>query len=111
MSKRETKVKHVEESTKGAVLPLRIAQRGLLTLPKEVRKKYRLKEGDRLTLIDLGDGILVLRPVQSEIDALANQITQVLTQQGESLESILSDLREMRARSGQLLRHVPSVKK
>jgi AbrB family looped-hinge helix DNA binding protein len=39
---------------------LTLKQRGTLTLPKEIREKYGLKEGDQLVLEE-GEGGLVLR--------------------------------------------------
>ncbi|MCL4300197.1 MAG: AbrB/MazE/SpoVT family DNA-binding domain-containing protein [Anaerolineae bacterium] len=76
---------------------LQLAQRGVLTLPKSLRENYNLQPGDSLTLLDLG-GVFVLSPRSSEIDALADRLTQTLTQQGESLESMLQALREERER-------------
>ncbi|GAB4432194.1 MAG: hypothetical protein Fur0044_29730 [Anaerolineae bacterium] len=76
---------------------LQLAQRGVLTLPKTLRESYNLQPGDSLTLLDLG-GVFVLSPRHSEIDALADRLTQTLTQQGESLESMLQALREERER-------------
>ncbi len=76
---------------------LRISKRGVLTLPKPIREKYRLREGDVLTLIDL-DGVLLLSPRQSRVDALAERISHDLRQQGETLESMLRALREERER-------------
>jgi bifunctional DNA-binding transcriptional regulator/antitoxin component of YhaV-PrlF toxin-antitoxin module len=76
-------------------IPMQLAQRGVLTLPKEVRDTYNLQPGDNFTLLDLG-GVFVLSPRVSEIDALANRITQALTQKGETLESMLHLLREKR---------------
>ncbi len=67
----------------------------MLTLPKTLRKNYNLQPGDSLTLLDLG-GVFVLSPRHSEIDALADCLTQTFTQQGESLESMLQALREER---------------
>jgi AbrB family looped-hinge helix DNA binding protein len=74
-----------------------IAQRGLVTLPKSIRERYNLRPGDRFTLLDLG-GVFVLSPQSSEIDALADRITQALTERGETLESMLRVLREERER-------------
>lgn len=76
---------------------LQLAQRGVLTLPKTLRENYNLQPGDSFTLLDLG-GVFVLSPRRSEIDALADRLTQTLTQQGESLESMLQALREERER-------------
>jgi len=80
-------------------MTVQVSQRGVLTLPKELRDAYHLKTGDDLTLIDLG-GVFVLSPRRSHIDALAAQITEALTAQGETLESMLRALREERERYG-----------
>lgn len=74
---------------------IRLAQRGILTLPKGVREAYRLKPGDALTLIDLG-GALVLKPGRSDVQELAEQIAAQLVEKGESLESMLAAIREQR---------------
>jgi len=76
-------------------ITLRLAQRGILTLPKKLREAYNLKDGDNLTLLDL-DGVFVLSPKLSQIVMLAERITDDLTQEGESLESMLKTLREER---------------
>jgi bifunctional DNA-binding transcriptional regulator/antitoxin component of YhaV-PrlF toxin-antitoxin module len=70
---------------------------GVVTLPKALRESYNLQPGDSFTLLDLG-GIFVLSPRRSEIDALADRFTQALTEQGETLETMLQALREERER-------------
>ena len=67
----------------------------MVTLPKVLRKSYNLQPGDSFTLLDLG-GIFVLTPRRSEIDGLADQIASVLTEQGETIETMLNALREER---------------
>jgi bifunctional DNA-binding transcriptional regulator/antitoxin component of YhaV-PrlF toxin-antitoxin module len=79
---------------------IQLAQRGVLTLPKSIRQAYHLEPGDELTLIDLG-GVFVLSPRRSEIDALAGQISQSLSEKGESLESMLQALRQAREKYGE----------
>lgn len=74
---------------------LQVAQRGVVTLPKNLREAYRLEAGDTLTLIDLG-GVFVLSPRRPEVDRLADRIAEDLAQRGETLESMLSALREAR---------------
>ncbi|MER3457867.1 MAG: AbrB family transcriptional regulator [Chloroflexota bacterium] len=76
---------------------LQMAQRGVITLPKALRISYNLRPGDHFTLLDLG-GVFVLSPRRSEIDALADRLTQALTDRGEMLESLLRALREERER-------------
>ena len=78
---------------------VQMTQRGVVILPKALRERYKLRPGDRFTLLDLG-GIFVLTPRRSEIDALADRITQALTQRGETLETMLQVLREERERYG-----------
>ena len=76
-------------------LTLRLAQRGILTLPKKLRETYNLKDGDSFTLLDL-DGVFILSPKLIQIDALAERISDDISQKGESLESMLKILREER---------------
>ena len=78
-------------------ITVRMAQRGVVTLPKSLREDYNLRPGDSFTLLDLG-GIFVLSPRRSEIDSLANRLTQALTERGETLETMLQALREERER-------------
>jgi len=78
-------------------ITVQVAQRGVVTLPKSIREAYGLQPGDTLTLLDLG-GVLLLSPRRSEVDALADRITKALTEQGETLESMLHTLREERER-------------
>ena len=42
-------------------LTIQLRQRGTLTLPASLRDKYRLADGDPMTLLDL-DGAMVLSP-------------------------------------------------
>jgi len=78
-------------------ITVNVAQRGVVTLPKSIREAYGLRPGDTLTLLDLG-GVFLLSPRRSEIDTLADRITQALTERGETLESMLQVLREERER-------------
>lgn len=78
---------------------LTMGQRGVLTVPKEIRKAYHLEAGDELTLLDLG-GAFVITPRRSEIDALADRMAQGLRGKDESLEGMLKAVREERERYG-----------
>jgi bifunctional DNA-binding transcriptional regulator/antitoxin component of YhaV-PrlF toxin-antitoxin module len=80
-------------------ITLQVAQRGLITLPKALRKVYNIHPGDRLTLLDLG-GVFVLTPQPSEVDGLADRLAAQLQDRGETLESMLQALREERERYG-----------
>jgi bifunctional DNA-binding transcriptional regulator/antitoxin component of YhaV-PrlF toxin-antitoxin module len=78
-------------------ITLQMGQRGVMTFPKSWRETYRFRPGDQFTLLDIG-GVFVLTPVRSQIDSLANQITQSLVEKGETLEEMLIALREERER-------------
>ena len=78
---------------------LQMAQRGVITIPRSVRKSYGMKPGDTFTLLDLG-GVLVLSPQRSEIDVIADRIAQEWAERGETLETMLRALREERDRRG-----------
>ena len=79
---------------------VQMTKRGVVVLPKTLRETYNLQPGDSLTLLDLG-GVFVISPQRSNVDALADRITQSLTDSGETLESMLLTLREERERYGQ----------
>lgn len=79
------------------VLTIRVAKRGTITLPKTLRDQYQIKEGDSLTLLNL-DGVFVLSRGRSQVDELADKVGQAIREQGETLESMLTVLREERAR-------------
>jgi bifunctional DNA-binding transcriptional regulator/antitoxin component of YhaV-PrlF toxin-antitoxin module len=80
-------------------MTIQMAQRGVLILPKALRDSYNLQPGDSFTLLDLG-GVFVLSPRRSEIDPIADRLTQALTERGETLETMLQALREERERYG-----------
>jgi AbrB family looped-hinge helix DNA binding protein len=75
---------------------LQLRGKGTLTLPAELRKKYDLNEGDIITLIDLGEGSLLLTPILPRIDRLGDRIAKTLNEDGVSLDEILTALNEER---------------
>jgi AbrB family looped-hinge helix DNA binding protein len=79
------------------IVRIRVAKRGTVTLPKSLRERYRIREGDGLTLLDLG-GVFVLTTGRSQIDDRADRIAEALQERSESLESMLQTLREERDR-------------
>ena len=50
-----------------------------------------------LTLMDFGDGVLIMGPQRSSVDEIANKLARDLQDSGESLESFLAALRDIRA--------------
>ncbi len=82
------------------VYRVQVVRRGVITLPKGLRDRNRIGEGDTLTLIDLGDGVVVMSPNRTQVDAIADKLAAEWRASGESLESMLSTLREVRAEYG-----------
>lgn len=76
---------------------VQVVRRGIITLPKELRDNNNIEEGDMLTLIDLGDGVVVMSPQRSRVDEIANKLAKEWQDSGETLESMLTTLREVRA--------------
>jgi bifunctional DNA-binding transcriptional regulator/antitoxin component of YhaV-PrlF toxin-antitoxin module len=77
---------------------IQIRNKGTLTLPIELRRKYNLAEGDVFTLIDLGDGAFVLTPRLTQADRLGDRVAQALDEAGISLEDMLVALDQERER-------------
>ena len=75
---------------------IQVVRRGVITLPKELREQNQINEGDTLTLIDLGDGVFVLSPRRSRVDEIADKLAEEWKESGETLESMLATLREVR---------------
>ncbi len=76
---------------------VQVVRRGIITLPKELREQNNIEEGDMLTLIDLGDGVVVMSSRRSRVDEISNKLARELQDSGETLESMLATLREVRA--------------
>ena len=79
---------------------VQVVRRGVITLPRELRTRNNIAEGDTLTLIDLGDGVVVMRPGRSRVEIIADKLAEEWRASGESLESMLTTLREVRAEYG-----------
>ena len=75
---------------------LQIRRKGTVTLPASLRKKYKLEKGQMLTLIDLGEGTILLTTKVSQVDKLANQIAEKFKDESITLEDLLQALNEIR---------------
>jgi len=77
---------------------VQMRQRGAITVPRELRRKYAFQEGDVFTLVDLGDGVLMLAPGASRVASLSRELSSSLSEGGISLEEMLQALDEERER-------------
>jgi AbrB family looped-hinge helix DNA binding protein len=76
---------------------VQVRDRGVLTLPADLREKYGIRPGDTFQLVDL-DGIFVLTPMVPMVPELAREIERMRLEAGLSIEELLRDLRDQRER-------------
>jgi bifunctional DNA-binding transcriptional regulator/antitoxin component of YhaV-PrlF toxin-antitoxin module len=76
---------------------VRVSQSGSITLPRAWMQQNNVNPGDILTLTDLNDGVVVMRLPGSQFEKIAGKLAKELQDSGESLESMLNTLREVRA--------------
>jgi bifunctional DNA-binding transcriptional regulator/antitoxin component of YhaV-PrlF toxin-antitoxin module len=74
---------------------IQVRGRGTVTLPIRVRDRYRLQDGDPLTLIDL-DGIMLLAPRVGVVAKLAAEIEAQARRAGVTSEELVEGLRQDR---------------
>jgi len=77
-------------------LTIQIRKKGTITLPAKFRRKYNLEEGKVLEITDIGDGVFMLSPYTAGIDDIADEIAASLRAEGETLESMMQTLHEVR---------------
>jgi bifunctional DNA-binding transcriptional regulator/antitoxin component of YhaV-PrlF toxin-antitoxin module len=76
---------------------IQIRERGVLTLPADLREKYGIVTGDIFRLVDL-DGVFVLTPMVPMVPELAREIEKLRIETGMSMDELLVGLREQRER-------------
>ena len=74
---------------------VKIRRKGTITIPAKLRKEYKLEEGQTFSVIDLGEGTILLTPKVSQVDKLANQIAEKFKDEGITLEDLLQALNEL----------------
>jgi bifunctional DNA-binding transcriptional regulator/antitoxin component of YhaV-PrlF toxin-antitoxin module len=85
--------RYVEQVMQEAIIQVR--QRGALTLPAEIRKKYGIEAGDTYRMVDL-DGIFILTPMAPMVPELAREIERLRLDAGLGIEELLEGLQEQR---------------
>jgi bifunctional DNA-binding transcriptional regulator/antitoxin component of YhaV-PrlF toxin-antitoxin module len=78
-------------------LTIQVRERGVITLPAELREKYNIENGKIFRLVDL-DGIFVFVPMVPMVPELASEIERIRLEAGLSIDELLDDLRKQRDR-------------
>ncbi len=78
-------------------ITLQVRERGVVTLPAELRAKYGIEPGDTFRLVDM-DGVFVLTPLVPMVPELARAIEQLRVEAGLTSDDLLALLREERTR-------------
>lgn len=76
-------------------LTAEIKSRGQLTIPKKIRKLGYLEEGQVVSMIPVGDSVIIT-PRRLELEEARRELRRLLKESGLSLEDLLSGLREER---------------
>lgn len=76
---------------------IQISRRGVITLPKELREQNNITEGDVLNLFKLSEDVFIISKRRSKFRQAANNLAKEWEESGETLESMLSTLRKVRA--------------
>jgi len=82
-------------SSEAQTYTVRLRERGQVTIPRDVRQQLSAQEGDVLTLLQIGD-LILLTQRQLRTPALAEQFMAKMEEAGVSLADLLSGLVEER---------------
>jgi AbrB family looped-hinge helix DNA binding protein len=72
-----------------------IKSRGQLTIPKKIRVMSHLEEGQIVSIIPIGDSVIIA-PKRLELDDARREIKRILRGTGASLDDLLEGLKEER---------------
>ena len=67
---------------------IQMRKKGSITIPKEIRTRYRLDEDDPITIVDLGEGIF-LSPKRSVLPKLVSEIESLRKKYNLSLDDLI----------------------
>jgi AbrB family looped-hinge helix DNA binding protein len=77
-------------------VPVRVQEKGQVTLPRAVREKLKLKKGDLVTFVETPQGILI-KPAAIVANEALDEIGAALKAKGIKLEDLLERGRTIRA--------------
>lgn len=72
-------------------MPIPIRQKGEITIPQVVQDSLNVNEGDLLTLVQIGN-LILLTPQQPKVQELIDQITTLMETENVDLNDLLAGL-------------------
>lgn len=72
-----------------------IKSRGQVTIPKKIRDEYNLEEGQLVSIIPVGDS-LIITPKRLSLDEARRKIRKILNASDVSIEKLLKGMEEER---------------
>jgi bifunctional DNA-binding transcriptional regulator/antitoxin component of YhaV-PrlF toxin-antitoxin module len=75
-----------------------VKSRGQLTIPKKIREAGYMEEGQNVTIIPIGDSLLVT-PRSLKLEDARRELRRILRNSGLSLKDLLAGLDDARART------------
>jgi bifunctional DNA-binding transcriptional regulator/antitoxin component of YhaV-PrlF toxin-antitoxin module len=76
--------------------PVRLRNRGQITVPQALREQLAVSDGDFLVLVKLGD-LVFLSPKSLQVPRLADKLAGMLDEAGMTLADLLQGLEEQRS--------------
>jgi bifunctional DNA-binding transcriptional regulator/antitoxin component of YhaV-PrlF toxin-antitoxin module len=77
---------------------IQLRDKGVITLPMNLRRKYGLRTGDVFAVSDLGEGVFMITAKSSRVAALGDRVAEILQTEGVTVEEMLESLEEERER-------------
>ena len=64
--------------------------KGRIAIPRDIRRKMRLRKGDKLLVVELEDGIVVLKKL--DVEELVRSIVEEVARSKVDVESIMGEV-------------------
>ena len=85
----------IDRSAPVQTFPVRLRAKGQITIPEAVRERWDTAEGEILTLVEVGDLVLLSRK-EPLVPRLADKIVALMAEEGVSLADLLEGLEDER---------------
>jgi antitoxin PrlF len=74
----------------------RMSSKGQVTIPKSIRERLRLHDGDKIAFIEENEKITITKASTLSFNKLANEIAKIAEEKGITEEDMLEELERVR---------------